>query len=280
MLVVLGFGILGLCLGSFVNALVWRLHEQDELAQRKDVKNKKARLRELSIVRGRSMCPECGHELNVKDLVPVLSWLWLRSKCRYCHKPISWQYPVVELATAGLFVGSYLLWPVMLEGLGLLQFCFWLVFLVGFMALAVCDLRWYWLPSKIIYPLVGLAVIELLATVLFFDGGWAAVWSSAWGVLIASGIFFVLYQISKDWIGDGDIRLGLVLGILLGGPMHSILLLLAASMLGTVASVPALLAGKAGRKTLIPFGPFLLLGAIIVQLFGTQFTDWLLRVSA
>lgn len=278
MIIILELGVLGLCLGSLVNAVVWRLHEQDELAQKKGVKDKKARLKKLSILRGRSMCPHCGHELAAKDLVPVLSWGWLRGKCRYCRAPIGWQYPLVEIATALLFIGSYALWPVALHGLGLMQLCFWLVFLVGFMVLAVCDLRWYWLPSKAIYPLVGVALAELVATLIFFDGGWAAVWSSVCGVLIASGIFFVLYQISHDWIGDGDIRLGLVLGILLGGPMRSIILLLVASILGTLASVPALLVGKAGRKTLIPFGPFLLLGAVVVQLFGTSFTDWLQRI--
>src|SRR4051812_13278636 len=93
--------VFGLCLGSFVNALVWRVHEQE--AAKKP--NKK-----LSVLNGRSMCPHCEHELAAKDLIPVLSWLSLGGKCRYCHKPISKQYPLVELLTALLVVGSYIWW--------------------------------------------------------------------------------------------------------------------------------------------------------------------------
>src|SRR5579871_5847178 len=93
--------VVGLAAGSFVNALVWRVHEQ----------SKKKKSAELSILKGRSMCPRCKHELAASDLIPVLSWLWLRGKCRYCQKPISPQYPVVELAVALVFVSSYFWWP-------------------------------------------------------------------------------------------------------------------------------------------------------------------------
>jgi leader peptidase (prepilin peptidase) / N-methyltransferase len=279
MLIVLLLAVLGLVFGSFVNALTWRLHEQDELRQAKDGKAQKAELRKLSILHGRSMCPACRHELAAEDLVPVASWLWLRGKCRYCHKPISWQYPAVELATAVLFAGSYLAWPLDLHGLGLFQFCCWLVVLVGFVALTVLDLKWYWLPNKIIYPLIVLAVLELLVAVAFFGGGWPAVSSGVWGVLIASGIFFVLYRISKDWIGDGDVRLGVVLGLVVGGPLRGCLLLFVASALGTLVSLPLLATGKAKRGTLIPFGPFLIAAAVIIELFGSHFVDWLNRFA-
>ena len=93
---------LGLCAGSFVNALVWRLHEQ---------KRSKKADKKLSILNGRSMCVHCRHELTWYDLIPLFSWLLLRGKCRYCKKPISWQYPIVELATAAVFVLSYIFWP-------------------------------------------------------------------------------------------------------------------------------------------------------------------------
>ena len=271
-------GILGLVFGSFVNAFVWRVREQENLKAKKGAKNKAARLRELSILRGRSMCPDCGHELAAKDLIPVASWLVLRGNCRYCGKPISWQYPAVEAATALLFAGSYLFWPADLHGLGLLQFCFWLAFLVGFVALAVYDLRWFLLPDRIVFPLVWLALIELLAELAFFRVGWSAVWSGLWGVLIASGIFFVLYQISGGaWIGGGDVKLGIILGILLGGPFNSLLLLFVASLLGTLASLPLLASGKAKAGTPIPFGPFLLMAATLVELFGGHFTNWFNR---
>ncbi len=103
--------VLGVIFGSFVNALVWRLHEREELrAQLTELSSRKrfsvkrlnalsSRLQALSVWRGRSMCPHCDHELAAKDLVPVLSWLSLRGRCRYCGKPISRQYPAVELLT-------------------------------------------------------------------------------------------------------------------------------------------------------------------------------------
>ena len=95
--------VLGLVFGSFVNAFAWRLHEQESLLEKKKKPSAK-QLAKLSIVKGRSMCPECKHELAAKDLIPVFSWITLKGKCRYCGKPISWQYPAVELATALLFV--------------------------------------------------------------------------------------------------------------------------------------------------------------------------------
>src|SRR5665213_2769212 len=90
--------LLGLVFGSFVNALVWRLHEQEVLLEKRKKPSKK-QLEKLSILNGRSMCPHCKHELAIKDLVPLFSWIALKGKCRYCGKPISWQYPVVELLT-------------------------------------------------------------------------------------------------------------------------------------------------------------------------------------
>ena len=94
--------ILGLCFGSFINAFVFRLHEKT---------NKQYSNINLSIVNGRSICPNCKHELIPLDLVPIVSWLLLKGKCRYCSKSISAQYPLVEFTTALLFLCSYIYWP-------------------------------------------------------------------------------------------------------------------------------------------------------------------------
>jgi len=106
--------VFGLALGSFVNALVWRVREQTKEGSKKKPDSKY--LKKLSVSKGRSMCPNCHHELTAKDLLPVISWLGLKGKCRYCRKSISAQYPLVELATAGLFAASYLLWPEDING--------------------------------------------------------------------------------------------------------------------------------------------------------------------
>ena len=278
--------VLGLCLGSFVNALVWRLHEQANEGERAKVHNSKG-LRRLSFARvfhadrqsrysilmGRSMCPECHHELGAKDLVPLFSWLYLRGKCRYCGKPISWQYPLVELLTAVLFVASYAWWPYILHGLGLYYFIFWLVFLVGFMALAVYDLRWLLLPNKLVFPLIVLALLEIIGAFVFYGTDWQVLVGAIWGVLIASGIFYVIFQLSAGrWIGGGDVKLGVVIGLLLGGPLMSLLMLFVASCLGTIAGLPLLAAGK--RNARLPFGPFLITATVIVMLFGTAIIGW------
>lgn len=276
MLVILLLAALGLIFGSFIDALVWRIHEQSQIS-----KKKKATVpRELTMLHGRSMCPNCRHTLAPMDLIPVLSWVMLRGKCRYCKKSIPWQIPVIELTTAALFVLSYLWWPVSMHGLGLMQFCFWLAFLVGFVALTVYDLKWYILPNRIVYPLIGLAILEAVISLAFFHSGWLLALGSVWGVLIASGIFYVLYQVSDGaWIGGGDVKLGVVLGIFLGGPLMSFMLLFLASVLGTLVSIPLLAVGRAKRSTLIPFGPFLIIATVILELFGSHFVVWLTQFS-
>lgn len=247
---------LGLILGSFVNALVWRLREHKDW------------------VRGRSECTHCHHPLAAKDLVPVASWLWLRGKCRYCGKPIA-DSPLVEAILPLLFVLSYYCWPQLLQGEGLFTFVFWLVFLVGFMALAVYDLKWFLLPNVIVFPLIGLAIAQQLGVAIFYDMTWSDIVGSIAGAVTISGLFYALFHVSRGkWIGFGDVKLGIVLGILAGGVLPAILLLFVASVLGMFIALPQVLAGKANRKSQLPFGPFLLVAMVIVQLWGSGIIDW------
>ena len=263
--------VFGLCLGSFVNALVWRLHEQEDLGSKKDKKTATYR-EQLSITTGRSMCSHCHHTLAAIDLVPLFSWLLLRGKCRYCHHTIE-DTPVPEVLLAVLFVLSYVWWPYVLHGVGLYDFIFWLIFLVGFMALALYDLRWQLLPNKLVFPLIGLAIVQLVGQLVHYQVGWQGLVGALWGVLFASGIFYGIFRISRGaWIGGGDVKLGVVLGILLGGPLMSLLMLFVASCLGTVVGLPFLLAGR--RQMRIPFGPFLLAATVIVMLFGASIISW------
>ncbi len=224
------------------------------------------------------MCPHCKHSLSAKDLIPVLSWLSLGGKCRYCRKPISWQYPLVELLTAGLFLLSYVYWPYGFYAQGVTLFVFWLVFLVGFMALIVYDIRWFLLPNRIIYPLMWLALIQVLVLSIIFHGRLESLTTAAWGIVIGGGLFYALFQISKGkWIGGGDVKLGALLGLIVGGPGMSLLLLFTASLLGTVVALPLLATGRVKRDSHLPFGPFLIVAAIIVYLFGTSILNWYRR---
>lgn len=273
LMIVLILVILGLCAGSFVNALVWRLHEQERLTDHKKA-NKKL-LQRLSISRGRSMCPHCHHELAGKDLVPLFSWVVLKGKCRYCHKSISAQYPLVELACAGLFVASYVGWPAAIEGEQVTLFTIWLVLLTGLLALLVYDLRWLLLPNRIMYPLGGIALIYAFSGVLAADRPHHALLNVFFAVAIGGGIFYLLFQVSQGkWIGGGDVKLGWLLGLLVGSPAKAFLLLFLASFLGSLVSLPLLATGRLKRTSTIPFGPFLITAAIITVLFGTTILNW------
>ncbi|MFA5004235.1 MAG: prepilin peptidase [Candidatus Saccharimonadales bacterium] len=265
-MIIVVLAVFGLIFGSFVNALVWRLRQQ-ELAGKKSKK-------QYSILTGRSMCPECHHELAAKDLVPVLSWLSLKGKCRYCREPISGQYPLVELATAIMFVFSYIYWPLDLHGAGLVQLVFWLFFVVAFMALAVYDLKWFLLPDRLVYPLVAMASTEVIV-VAFLRQSWTFAASSVLGALVLSGTFYVLFQISKgNWIGGGDVKLGLVLGLLAGSSFRAVIVIFLASLFGTAVSLPLLVKSKKNIQTRVPFGPFLLLATVVVVLFGSSLVSW------
>jgi prepilin signal peptidase PulO-like enzyme (type II secretory pathway) len=277
--------VLGLCFGSFVNALVWRLHEQETVNEKLEKANKaqaakfRLRLKDLSISKGRSMCTSCGHTLAWYDLLPVVSWLSVRGKCRYCSNKISWQYPIVELATAGLFVASYLLWPQELTGVGLFGFIIWLPVLTAFMALTVYDLRWFILPNVIVYPLIALAASQRLADSLFYGVSYVKLFESLIAAAIGGGIFYVIFQVSKGkWIGGGDVKLGYALGLLVASPFQALLLLMIASIIGLIFSLPALFSGRIKKNLEIPFGPSLIIACIILVLFGKMIVDWYMNM--
>ncbi len=280
-MIIVALVILGLCLGSFVNALVYRLYEQSNKLQLKKVKPKAKSANRpsvvesnLSITRGRSMCPHCHHILTWQDLIPVLSWMRLKGRCRYCRKPISVQYPLVELAATALFVCSFIFWPYGFAAAGSLRFIVWLVLLVGFMALIVYDLRWFILPNRIVYPLIALVAVQTLI-LAGIEGDTSILTGAALGVLVGGGLFYVLFQVSGGrWIGGGDVKLGFLLGLTVGGPVNGLLLIFLASIFGTLASAPLLLTGRLSRKSHVPFGPSLIMAAIVVLLFGNRMIDW------
>lgn len=254
-MIVLLLILVGLILGSFVNALVWRLHEGRDW------------------VNDRSECIHCHHKLGPLDLVPLFSWLYLRGKCRYCKAKID-DSPLVELALPLLFVASYCFWPVALEGVATFEFVVWLISLVGFLALAVYDLRWFLLPNKIVFTLAGIAAAQAFVSSIWLHD-WHILLTAAGGIAVISGLFYLIFQLSNGtWIGGGDVKLGIALGILAGGVLESFLVIFAASILGLVASLPMIIQGKAKSKTQIPFGPLLIAGLIIVTLFGSGVVSW------
>jgi prepilin signal peptidase PulO-like enzyme (type II secretory pathway) len=261
----------GLSFGSFVNALVWRVHEQS-----KKRKSKSAKVN-LSIVNGRSICPHCKHMLAWHDLVPVFSWLFLRGRCRYCNKAISKQYPLVEIAMALVFVCSYIWWPTDLDKAGdVILFITWLVTSVGLMALLVYDALFMLLPNRILYPTFYIAAAGRLIYLIGFEphkGHEALAWILS--LAVASGIFWLLFVVSRGkWIGYGDVRLGLITGTILADPTKSFMMIIFGSLLGTLFILPALALGKKNMASKLPYGPFLIASTMLVLLFGDKILNW------
>lgn len=281
--------VLGLILGSFVTAVVWRLHEQelsdgDETTKAGYKRSHGAGISrsirrssggDLSILKGRSMCTSCHHRLSALDLTPVFSWLILRGKCRYCGQPISWQYPVIELLLPAVLVISYFFWQPGWNPSGVATFIFWAGCLTFFTILAVYDLRWFLLPDRVIYPLIIVALAQVIVRVVIFDGGWATILSAWWGAFVIAGLFYAIYLVSQGkWIGLGDVKLGIALGLLVSGPWPALLLVFVASVLGSVVTVPLLILKRATATTHIPFGPLLLAATLVVTLWGTAILSW------
>lgn len=259
MLVALVLALFGLAWGSFINALIWRLHENKDF------------------VSSRSECTSCHHQLKAADLIPVLSWIWLGGKCRYCSKPISVQYPVVEILTSIAFLASYTYWP---EEIGTtleaLFFVSWLLQLVILIALFVYDLKWFLLPNKLTYSLVGIVIIE---QIVHSSTGQYSLANSLFGLLVGAGLFYAIYLISKGkGIGGGDVKLGIYLGVALGW-QKALVALMVAFYSATLYALPLIMAGKVNRKSKIPFGPFIILGIISSKLFGDDLFNFLASVT-
>lgn len=267
--------VLGLCLGSFVNALVWRLRQKELVSEGK---GDKKLVKQLSRPNSRSMCPNCHHTLSVADLVPVVSWIMLGGKCRYCKKPISWQYPVVELATAALFVFSYIYWPVLISGTGVIVFSLWLIVLTGLVALSVYDIKYMILPNSIIAFSLAIAILMQV----FWQASSVNIAHQVFMIIIAallgSGLFYAIFQLSGGkWIGGGDVKLAVLLGVLVADPAKMLLVLFLASLGGTLFALPMLATGKSRKKLIIPFGPFLIFATYVTVLFGTEIISWYQR---
>ncbi|PID32153.1 hypothetical protein CR970_02115, partial [Candidatus Saccharibacteria bacterium] len=168
-------------------------------------------------------------------------------------------------------------WPLAVQGWAVVDFGLWLVAVVVMMALAVYDLRWMLLPNKLVGILAGVAGVRAVVVLLY--GPTEALGSGLIGlvgaVLVLGGLFYVLFQISAGrWIGGGDVKLGAVLGMLVLTPLGATMALFAASLLGTIYSVPGMVRGGLGRTSRIPFGPFLIMGTFMVVLFGQAVVDW------
>lgn len=275
--------IFGLIFGSFAGAQVWRLRARRlERAKATGGEYDKKEYKRLAPLLHRgvrddhSRCLSCGHELMAGDLIPLVSWLSTRGRCRYCHVSIGAFEPLMELGMAAAMVLVYVLWPYSLATpAGITQLVLWLIALIPLGILFAYDLKWFQLPESLTLPviIIGAGVAALHITLAVHHG--AAFLSMLGGVAILSGVYFVLWLASRGrWIGDGDIVLGLGLALLLSDWELSFIALFAANFLGCLIVLPGLTRRKISRTTEVQFGPLLIVGAIIALLAGHGIIDW------
>ena len=244
----------GTVIGSFLNAVLWRL-----------------RTRESFIV-GRSYCPHCRHELAAVDLVPLFSYLLLGGKCRYCRRAISPSYILVETATGLLFLLAALRWlPAegAASGLVLARLLLDWYFLAVLVIVFVFDLRYMMILPAVVLPAAVIAFLGNLA----LGQSWLAL---LLGAAIGGGFFYAQLVLSRgQWIGGGDIYLGLLLGAMLGWSSLLVTLFLA-YVSGAIVGVGLLLAKRKTMKSQIPFGTFLAAAAAVTLLYGDRLLLWYL----
>ena len=296
--------LLGMVMGSFVGAQVWRLRAHqldDDMKREKELHAKKNRtsdedeeLNDIStentvskservkllpllkqkVRNDRSRCLSCGHELRWYDLIPMLSWVSLGGKCRYCHVFIGWTEILLEVGLAILFAGSVWWWP-SFDMIGGVQLAVWLVSLVLLAVLFVYDARWFLLPDKINWAFVAMGVVFAGLDIYQSTDIIVALSSLGGAVGILSGIYLLLYLMSGGrWIGFGDVKLGLGLGLFLGDWLIALLALFLANLIGTLLVLPGMLRGTLKKETRIPFGPLLIIGFLIAWFTGEYILSW------
>jgi len=225
-----------LFVGSFLNVVIERVYRGEQF------------------IRGRSYCVSCKHELSVIDLIPVLSFLFLKGKCRYCKKNIPPIHIVIELFTAicaGFIFASY----------PFIQALFFSLILVILVLIFFTDLMYYVIPDIYLYILFGLCVIG--AALLYFP-----IWDHVRAALFTSAFFGLLYLGSKGKaMGEGDIYLSGILALFLG-PTLSLVMLFISFLTGAIVGVILVIRGRKRITQAIPFGPFLIFGFTISYLVG------------
>ncbi len=260
MFIALSF-VFGTLIGSFLNVVILRLPKEETLS-------------------GRSHCMHCGHTLTAGELVPIVSFLWLGGKCRSCSTRISPRYAIIEALTGLLFAATMaLVAPKDLTGVLLLARD-WFVLCVLF-SVFVIDLEHMLILDRIVFPSVAVVlVVNIALDVVQKSGfGWhSATISGLLGALAGPLPFYALWYFSRGrWMGFGDVKLLILLGMILGFPLVFVGVFIAVIAGGLVA-MALLFAGRAALKTKIAFGTFLSVGAVVALFWGQPLLSWYLAM--
>jgi leader peptidase (prepilin peptidase)/N-methyltransferase len=256
------FTLLGLAVGSFLNVCIDRLPARRSLAHPP------------------SRCDSCGHPLAVRDLVPLLSYLFLRGRCRYCGSRIPRRVPLVEGLTAALFFLAF--WRFGLTAPFALTAFWCCVFLV----IAFIDWEHKLILNRVTYPAAVAALLVLGTASLFPSAGLLAnleltpplaILSGIIGGAIGLAFFLIVFVINPRGMGMGDVKLAGLIGLAVGFPLGLVALFIGI-LIGGLAAVALLVLRMKGRKDVVPYGTFLAAGPVVTLLWGTSILHWYLSV--
>ncbi len=239
--------VLGLVAGSFLNVCAYRIP------------------REISVVYPPSRCIHCNHRLHIIDLIPVISYLLLKGKCRYCHGKISARYPLVEMLTALGFFCLYL------NSGWTSQLVTEVIFFCGLMVCSLIDLEYQIIPDKVILLmlLTGTALLALQSEQLLMSG--------FIGGMVGFSVLLAIAIISRGGMGGGDVKLAAVLGLYLGWP-KILLALMLAFFIGSLTGMVLMFGQKKSIKSAMPFAPHLGAAAMIALIRGEEIINWYLQM--
>lgn len=270
------FGLLGLLIGSFLNVVIHRLPmmmERDwhlQCAELRGEGHTPQGTEPLSLLKPRSRCPACKHQITALENVPIISWLALRGRCSACQTPISPRYPIIEAATGALFAFSAIRFGFGWVTLGAA------ILSCALIALAFIDIDTQLLPDSITLPLLWVGLVfnlfatyaDLQSAVVGAMVGYLALWTVYWGFKLATG---------KEGMGYGDFKLLAALGAWFGWQMLPLIILLS-SLVGAVVGILLITITKRGRNIPIPFGPYLAASGLLALFWGGDLTQAYLRL--
>lgn len=280
------FGILGLCIGSFLNVVIhrvplmmlneWRRECSQLLSDQADISATHiapiqqivASDTPISLSMPRSRCPSCAHQIRWFENIPVISWLALRGKCSSCQQTISSRYPLVEIITALLSILVIYQFGVTAQGIAAIILVWTLIALTGI------DFDTQLLPDRLTFPLAGLGLA--VNSQSWFVSPTEAIWGLLLGFLSLWIVVKIFYLITKKHgMGAGDFKLLAVLGAWLGVMMLPLIILLS-SLIGSIIGI--ILMKKHGESRPFAFGPYIAIAGIVALLAGPDIVNWYLNM--
>ncbi len=263
-IIILFLILFGLVVGSFLHVLIYRtVHDE-------------------SYVTGRSKCPHCKKLIRWYDNIPIVSFFLLGGTCRNCKKPISWDYPAIEMITAGLFVWWYLIgftfFRLSTQPFSLLQPAFWLFVGVCLISIFFADFLYGIIPDSVVIVLTGLGLLYRIMLYVFHVMRPVDFWLTLAGAAVSALAFLGLWIVTKKrGMGLGDVKFVFPLGLILGWPNMFVGLFLS-FVIGAVTGVALIAFKKKKFRQSVPFGPFLVVGSAITLVFGDRILQWYLSL--